>query len=374
MRVSILGDQLGKGAGGGRFITGLLQTLLSDCDSLKKIKKLYVLLTEKQKTSYLGSFPSNVSVIRRRFPSRLRQTPFAILFGYTLPSVDVAFGPFYYTFPCRARVRIVTMHDLTCFDNRFHPMNKVRNTGALLTKMAHDCDGVVCDSDDVLSGFQNRWPSLAHKAVRIYLGVARDATQSPMLYPVRENSILAVGTIEPRKNYPILLDAFECLVSEQGDDAPVLTVVGNIGWMSEQVEQRLLALQAIGKCRWLRNASDKELSNAYAKASIFTYLSLSEGFGYPPFEAAHANCPMVLSKASSVGEIWSNYAKCVDPLDISEIITGWKWALALTPPQREVVITCQKKRAGEFTWSRALNDYLAFWDLTMSKKNEVRVK
>jgi glycosyltransferase involved in cell wall biosynthesis len=103
------------------------------------------------------------------------------------------------------------------------------------------------------------------------------------------------------------------------------------------------------------------LAEAYAKAGVFTYLSLSEGFGYPPFEAAYARCPMVLSSASSVGEIWSGHARCVDPLDVEGIVAAWKWALSLGGAEREAVVAGQERRAREFTWTRAVNEYLAFW-------------
>ena len=105
-----------------------------------------------------------------------------------------------------------------------------------------------------------------------------------------------------------------------------------------------------------------------ARQESFTFLSLSEGFGYPPFEAAFARCPMVLSNASSVGEIWSGHAKCVDPHDVEGIVAAWKWALELTPAQREAVVATQERRAREFTWSRAIHEYIAFWNRLVSKE------
>jgi glycosyltransferase involved in cell wall biosynthesis len=255
----------------------------------------------------------------------------------------------------------MTIHDLSCFHDRFHPSEKAYNTAMLITKQVHECDCVVCISDATLLEFRTRWPHLAGKAVRIYNGVSTMAAQ-PSPRPVLKPSILAVGTIEPRKNYNTILDAYERLIHEQGDSAPMLTVIGNVGWMSERVEHRLLALQASGKCRWLKNASDKQLVEAYYEAKIFTYLSLYEGFGYPPFEAAFARCPMVLSSASSVGEIWSGYARCVDPNDVEGIVAAWKWALSLGDAEREAVVAAQERRAHEFTWSRAVNEYITLWN------------
>jgi glycosyltransferase involved in cell wall biosynthesis len=367
MKISILADQLGSPVGGGRFIHGFLTALFSDQNILDRLDHVCIVATQNESVAGLGPLPSRVSVVRRRFPGRWRQTVLARLFGYTLPDVDVAYGPFYYAFPCRAQVRVITVHDLSCFDERFHPAESARKTSALLTKMAHQCEGVVCDSDATLADFQSRWPQLAHKAVRIYLGVSDIGALRANPQPVREHSILAVGTIEPRKNYPTLLDAYDHLVHEQGGAAPMLMVVGNMGWMSERVGQRLLALQAAGRCQWLRQATDEQLADAYATAGVFTYLSWSEGFGYPPFEAAYAGCPMVLSSASSVGEIWSGHARCVAPQDVEGIAAAWKWALALKEAEREAVVAAQAARAREFTWSRAVNEYMAFWDKLVNK-------
>ncbi len=362
LRLSIQADQLSSVTGGGRFIKGFLNTIFTDTTILNRFGHIYIVATQNESISSLLPLPSNVSIVRRRFPSRLRNTPLARLFKYTVPSVDVAYGPFFHVFPARAKSRVVTVHDMSFCDRRYHPQQKVCKTVVQMASMAQECDGVVCDSYTTLGEFQSRWPHLAHKAIAIYSGVSLVGMKQMAPNAVRDRSILAVGTIEPRKNYPTILDAFEQLVAELRDDAPVLTVAGNIGWMSESVGRRLMALQASGRCRWLRNFSDEQLADAYGKAGAFTYMSLCEGFGYPPFEAALARCPMILSNASSVGEIWSRHARCVSPLDVAGIVAGWKWALALRGAEREAVLAAQEKRALEFTWSRALNEYLAFWE------------
>jgi len=360
--LSIQADQIMSPVGGGRFIRGFLAALFTDAATLAKFDRIYIIATQNEDVECLGTLPPNVTFVKRRFPVRLRHTPLARLFASFLPSVDIAYGSFYHVFPSPARAKVITIHDLSSFNPEFHPPAKANAAARRLTRMAYACDGVVCSSDTTLRDFQSRWPELAHKAVRIYCGVSTSDVVPQPLSSARDRSILAVGTIEPRKNYPTLLDAFECLVGEQGSAAPVLTVVGNMGWMSESVGQRLAALEAAGKCRWLRAASDAELADAYARASVFTYLSLSEGFGYPPFEASVARSPMVLSKASSVGEIWAGHARCVDPLDVNAIITSWKWAMTLSAAERNAVVARQEARAREFTWRRALIEYAEFWD------------
>lgn len=335
--------------------------MLSDPSILGQFDRVDIVASQNEPVESLGPLPPGVSIVKRRFPARLRLTPFAAVFGYGLPAVDVAFGPFYYAFPSRAEARVVTVHDLSFFNSQFHPLAKSQKTTAEVTRIVNECDGVVCISEATLREFRAQWPHLAHKAVMIYNGVSADDIPSASTSPVRDRSILAVGTIEPRKNYPTLLDAFERWVREEGDRAPMLTILGNRGWMSESVEQRLMSLQAAGTCRWLRNASDEDLADAYSRAGVFTYLSLYEGFGYPPFEAALARCPMVLSSKSSVGEIWSGHARCVDPMKTEDIIAAWKWALSLDDRERAVVVKKQETRAREFTWSRTVQEYASFW-------------
>ena len=365
-----MADQLGSPVGGGRFTRGFLGALIFDSSILADLGSVDIVSTQNEPVESLGLLPPNVSVVRRRFPARFRNTPFALLFGRTLPSVDVAYGPFYYTFPYRAQARVVTVHDLSCFDERFHPREKASKSVALLTKMAHECDAIVCSSDATLHEFRRRWPRWAHKALRIYCGVSVSGAPAPSKPRSPTPSILTVGTVEPRKNYTSLLDAYERLILEQGDATPVLTIVGQMGWMSEPVERRLSALQATGRCKLLRDVSDDQLTDAYCEATVFTYLSLCEGFGYPPFEAAHARCPMVLSSDSSVGEIWSGHAKCVDPIDVSGIVAGWKWALTLSDSERRAVIERQIERADEFTWKRCINHYIELYEELRQKSGK----
>ena len=114
--------------------------------------------------------------------------------------------------------------------------------------------------------------------------------------------------------------------------------------------------------RWLNNASDDQLAEYYRQASVFTYLSVYEGFGYPPFEAAFAHIPMVLSNMSAVGEIWKGHARCVDPTDVREILAGWRWAYGLGPAERQNVADRQIAHARCFSWERCVTAYLDVYE------------
>ena len=345
LRLTFLADQLGSVAGGARFTTGFLQNLLADARALQQVERLSILVTQRESVGSLGSLPDNVRVLRRPFPSRLRQTILAGAFGWALPRSDIVHGPFYYVFPSQAAQSVVTLHDLSMFEGQFHPNGKRQSQMASVTASVLRADAVICDSDAILTECLRRWPGAAGKLTRVYLGTAavsnRESASSSQHGMVARPYILAVGTIDPRKNYDRLLEAFEHLLAQLGDSAPDMVIVGGEGWMCEPTVQRLRKLQQGGKLHWLQRASDDELSVCYERASLFTYLSLYEGFGYPPFEAAYAGIPMVLSAMSSVGEIWSDYARCVDPTDVRAILSGWKWALGLGPSERHSVVERQ---------------------------------
>ena len=108
-----------------------------------------------------------------------------------------------------------------------------------------------------------------------------DEVSRPLEHHAGPPYILAVGTIEPRKNYSRLLDAYEQLRSELGDDSPQLMVVGKAGWMSEAVCSRLTFLGWSWLASVVSTASDAELAQLYRDATMFTYISLYEGLWVP---------------------------------------------------------------------------------------------
>ena len=252
------------------------------------------------------------------------------------------------------------------FDERFHPADRRDEQIATLTASVNRANVVVTDSDAVLAECRERWPNVSGKFTRIYLGtgpVPKDG-QGSAVEPAGQQRpyILTVGTIEPRKNYDAVFTAYEALVNELGDRAPDLVVAGRAGWMSQTTIDRLFTLVHTGRVHWLRDVSDGQLSGLYERAQVFTYLSLYEGFGYPPFEAAYAGTPMVLSSRSSIGEIWRDHACCVDPTDPAEIVRAWQWALSLNEEMRTAVLQRQARRAAEFSWKRCVQSYLDLYE------------
>ncbi|WP_264604750.1 glycosyltransferase family 4 protein [Sphingobium sp. B11D3D] len=104
--------------------------------------------------------------------------------------------------------------------------------------------------------------------------------------------VLAVGTLEPRKGYGLLIDAFE-LLWERGSDA-TLVIVGRSGWKTEALRRRILNHPDFGRrLHWLPTLDDAGLAILYECASALVAASYGEGFGLPVLEAVARSCPVL---------------------------------------------------------------------------------
>jgi glycosyltransferase involved in cell wall biosynthesis len=124
--------------------------------------------------------------------------------------------------------------------------------------------------------------------------------------------VLAVGTLEPRKNLARIAEAVE------GE----LRVVGVRGWGG---------VEAPAAVTWLGDVSDEELAALYRGARCLVYASLYEGFGIPVAEALACGCPIVTSRGSAMEEIAGDEATYVDPTDVESIRDGVRRAAAPAP-------------------------------------------
>jgi glycosyltransferase involved in cell wall biosynthesis len=144
--------------------------------------------------------------------------------------------------------------------------------------------------------------------------------------------VLAVGTLEPRKNLPRLAEATRRLGIE-------LRVVGARGWGG---------VEAGGDgVRWLGSPDDQEVARLYRGALCFAYPSLYEGFGLPVLEALRCGAPVVTSAGTAMEEVADGAAELVDPLDAGAIAAGIERAIA----RRDELRVRGPERAARFTWA-----------------------
>jgi glycosyltransferase involved in cell wall biosynthesis len=159
---------------------------------------------------------------------------------------------------------------------------------------------------------------------------------------VRGPFLLAVGTLEPRKNLPRLLDAFGEVTDQLPDHW--LVVVGPVGW-----GPRLRPTWDSFRVKLAGPVGDATLHALYQAADGLAYPSLYEGFGLPVLEAMAHGVPVLAGDRSSLPEVAGDAALLVDPLDRSAIAAGLL-RLVGDQPLRERLAAAGPRRAAGFTW------------------------
>ena len=136
-------------------------------------------------------------------------------------------------------------------------------------------------------------------------------------YNKYKDHVLAVSSIDPRKNFDRIIEAFNEIVD---DDIP-LVIVGNKNkvFSQKQIPPKFLQNNNI---HFTGYVTDQELASLYKNAKVFVYTSLYEGFGIPPLEAMASGCPVIVSDIPSLQETCKNAAYYVNPYDANEIRKG----------------------------------------------------
>ena len=164
----------------------------------------------------------------------------------------------------------------------------------------------------------------------------------------REKVILHVGAVQHRKNIARLVDAFERV-----DGDWQLVLVGSAGYGAAEIAARIDGSRSRERIRVLGYVSRAELANWYARATIFAFPSLDEGFGMPVLEAMASGTPVIASNRAAVPEVAGDAAWLVDAEDTEEL-AGAIVALTRDPERRAELSRRGLERAAKFTWAEAV--------------------
>ncbi|MFA5581747.1 MAG: glycosyltransferase family 1 protein [Paracoccaceae bacterium] len=175
---------------------------------------------------------------------------------------------------------------------------------ARIDAIARHADRVIYTSAAVARAGARWLPDLP--AVIAPLGVA-PTPPAPVTRPARAYFV-TIGTIEPRKNHALLLDIWQRLDAELGDDAPHLLILGQRGWNNAAVFARLDRAPMMGRSVFeLPGLPDGDIAGLLQGARALLFPSLTEGFGLPPLEAAALGVPVICADLPVYHETLGNY-------------------------------------------------------------------
>ncbi|HET8632056.1 MAG TPA: glycosyltransferase family 1 protein [Thermomicrobiales bacterium] len=179
--------------------------------------------------------------------------------------------------------------------------------------------------------------------------------------------LLFVGTIEPRKNLLLLLDAYERYRARAGRRAATLVLAGSPGWQHERELAAIERLRQAGKLVWFERATDDQLLLLYNAATLLALPSRYEGFGLTALEAMACGTPVLAADTSSLPEVVGDAGTLLPPDDVDA------WAEALLELsddriRREAAIAAGLKQAGRFSWLRAAEQTLALYRRTAGQE------
>ena len=265
------------------------------------------------------------------------------------PPVESVVGPldvFHFSdwmYPSQRRgARVTTVHDLVPL--RFPDLVERRTRRMHAPKYenaARTCDLLFADSHFTASELKELLNVPSERIAVAYPGVDPIFTPEGPRKDLGGPYVLAVSTLEPRKNLPTLIEGFGLLRRDRPD--LTLALVGHAGW-----ERRSLAAEGV---RLLGYVPNDELAAIYRGAAAFAYPSRFEGFGLPVVEALASGIPAVASSHPSLDEACGDAALRADPDEPEAFADALEQALDGPPSLRERGLA----HAAQFTW-RALGE------------------
>ena len=212
-------------------------------------------------------------------------------------------------------------------------------------------------------------PEAKDKVNVVYEANSLDFGSPSKFDKVDGESILFVGTLEPRKNLRRLLEAYS-LLSDSIRDKHSLIIVGGKGWGNEDINAIIEQLNVKKFVKVLGYLSNKELVVAYSQAYLFVMPSLYEGFGLPVLEAMSLGIPVVTSNTSSLPEIVGSTAILVNPKSVSSIKNGIEEVL-MDITLRQKLSKASLERSKLFSWDKASKETIEVFEQALSNSSKL---
>ena len=350
---------LSRPTGVGVYVQNLVEAL-ANIDSENR----YLLFSSSWKERF-GFVPPgpNFKVHDLRWPVRLLNfgwnrldfPPIEILLK---TPIQIAHSPMPLVMPTRTARTVTTVHDLFFFT---HPDQTVREMKTdyprLLKEHCMRSNAIIADSDHIKGQLIDLIGVPSSHIYTIRLGVddfyfekvpASESSNTLKRFQISGSYVLFVGTQEPRKNLPVLIEAHR--IHGEGME---LVIAGPQGWGFNRP-------QPTPDIRWTGYISKSDLRTLYQNATVVVCPSVEEGFGLPLLEAMACQTPVIASRIPVFQEICNDSCLYFDPSNAEEL-AGLVRKVYEDSSLRDQLISKGKERVKKFTWKETARKTLELY-------------
>ena len=338
---------------------------------------------------FLAGKPRNLSLSTSRFPTakapvRIAWEQVVLPLASASTKIDVLHcpvnvRPFVSTCPV-----VITVHDLIFlrYPEAFHPAKRTylkymtgwsARHAAHVIAVSHQTRRDVID----LLGVRPEQVTTVHNGVGTQFAPASKESRHAFAKAkgLTARTILYVGTLEPRTNLTMLIEAFSALASNPDYDDTTLVIGGSKGWYYDEVfaSAKRFGLVGSGRVRFLGRVPDEELPLWYNVATVFVFPSRYEGFGLPPLEAMACGTPVITSNTSSLPEVVGEAGIMLPPDEPSAWTDAIRRVLDNPDMAQELGAEAVKRSAG-FSWDRTARETLSVYRKVLEGDRHVQRK
>lgn len=265
---------------------------------------------------------------------------------------------------------VLTVHDLSFihYPNFFPLKGKLWYFPAVVSLLKNGLSSrflIAAVSEHTAEDIKQEFPHLKNKVRTVPPGL-NDKYFTPVSqqeiklvrekYKITNKYLLSLGTIEPRKNYSLLLAMYDKLIKNNSDFPYDLVIAGSWGWCYQELMKQHKKLVQADRIKFIGYVADEDKAALYQGAELFLFPSLYEGIGLPPLEAMASGLPVVASHSSSLPEVVGEAGILLSPYLAGTWVATVEWLLS-DNKAREQLRTRGLAQAKLFSWTKTAEAY-----------------
>ena len=368
-----------QGGGIGRYTRELVQaTLAQDSDNE------YVLFSAPPPPgkSLAQIFPTTGQVTHKIAPVS-EQWLYRLWYRARLPisvqrftgKLDLFHSPDFVLPPVSGNIpTLLTVHDLSFVHfPEVYPEVLVNYLNKVVPWSVARATHILADSEATKQDLMAIWQVADEKISVLYSGVSaafEKVEDAERITAVRQKYnlgeapyLLSVGTVQPRKNYQMLIQAFAPLADKFPHN---LYIAGGKGWLYDEMMAEVEKQGLSERVRFIGFVDDEDLPTLYSAADLYLFPSIYEGFGLPMLEAMACGVPVIASDVSSLPEVGTETAVMLPPNDVTQW-TQTMDTLLSGAARRQKMAVAGYQQVQKFSWKKASNQLLTIYQILHSQ-------